>query len=81
MINPRFVTIHEFEITNIELPFIDFRLCTSSGTYIRSIVRDFGFLLESGAVLENLRRTKIGDYSVNDANDPRLLDNLLEQYF
>jgi tRNA pseudouridine55 synthase len=81
VINPRFVTIHEFEITNIELPFIDFRLCTSSGTYIRSIVRDFGFLLESGAVLENLRRTKIGDYSVNDANDPRLLDNLLEHYF
>ncbi|HNQ20310.1 MAG TPA: tRNA pseudouridine(55) synthase TruB [Bacteroidales bacterium] len=80
VINPRFINIYEFEITKIDLPYIDFRVVCSSGTFIRSIVRDFGFLLDSGAVLENLRRTKIGDYSVTDAHDPRLLNDLLEQF-
>ncbi len=80
VINPRFINIYEFEITKIDLPYIDFRVVCSSGTFIRSIVRDFGFLLYSGAVLENLRRTKIGDYSVTEAHDPRLLNDLLEQF-
>ena len=63
----RKTTIHEFEITRIELPEIDFRVTCNKGTYIRSLAFDFGKALQSGAYLSALRRTKIGDYSVNNA--------------
>lgn len=66
-IKTRKVTIHEFEITRIALPEIDFRIKCSKGTYIRSIAYDFGLALQSGGHLTALRRTKIGDYSVDDA--------------
>lgn len=62
----RKTTIYEFEITRINLPEIDFRISCSKGTYIRSIAFDFGKALNSGAHLTALRRTKIGDYDVND---------------
>ncbi|GEP51499.1 tRNA pseudouridine synthase B [Flavobacterium noncentrifugens] len=65
----RKTTVHEFEITRIALPEIDFRVVCSKGTYIRSLAFDFGQALESGAHLTALRRTKIGDYNVNDAMD------------
>ena len=63
----RKTTIYEFEITRINLPEIDFRIKCSKGTYIRSIAFDFGKTLNSGAYLTALRRTKIGDYDVNEA--------------
>ena len=63
----REITINEFEITNIELPKIDFRVVCSKGTYIRSLAFDFGKALHSGAHLSTLRRTKIGDFSVEKA--------------
>jgi len=63
----RTVTISEFEITKIELPKIDFRVVCSKGTYIRSLAHDFGKALNNGAHLSGLRRTKIGDFSVEDA--------------
>ena len=62
----RKTTIYEFEITRIALPEIDFRVQFSKGTYIRSLAFDFGKALESGAYLSALRRTKIGDYSVEN---------------
>ncbi|HEX8018255.1 MAG TPA: tRNA pseudouridine(55) synthase TruB [Flavobacterium sp.] len=65
----RKTTIHEFEITRIELPEIDFRVVCSKGTYIRSLAFDFGKALNSGSHLTVLRRTKIGDYDVKDAID------------
>ena len=65
----RKTTIHEFEITRIALPEINFRVVCSKGTYIRSIAFDFGKALNSGAHLTALRRTKIGDYSVENAVD------------
>lgn len=68
------VTIYEFEITRFELPEIDFRIRCSKGTYIRSVARDFGAALQSGAHLTCLRRTKIGDYRVEDAIKPIILD-------
>lgn len=64
------VSIHEFELTRIELPEIDFRIRCSKGTYIRSIARDFGLALDNGAHLTALRRTKIGDFKVEDAMSP-----------
>lgn len=66
----RKTTIHEFEITRIALPEIDFRVVCSKGTYIRSLAYDFGIALGSGSHLTALRRTKIGDYNVIDAIDP-----------
>jgi|SRR5690554_4698540 len=63
----RKVTIEEFEITNISLPEISFRVVCSKGTYIRSLAYDFGKALHSGGYLSALRRTKIGDFSVEEA--------------
>ena len=63
----REITINEFEITNIDLPKIDFRVVCSKGTYIRSLAFDFGKALNSGAHLSALRRTKIGNFSVDKA--------------
>lgn len=71
----RKTTIHEFEITRIALPEVDFRVVCSKGTYIRSLAFDFGKALESGAHLTALRRTKIGDYNVNDAMDITQFEN------
>ncbi len=64
---PRKVHISKFEITKIDLPDIHFEIKCSKGTYIRVIANDFGEKLNCGAVLSSLRRTAIGDYSVDDA--------------
>lgn len=73
----RKTTIHEFEITRIELPEIDFRVVCSKGTYIRSLAFDFGQALASGAHLTALRRTKIGDYDVTNATTPAVFEERL----
>ena len=66
------ITIYDFEITRFELPEIDFRIRCSKGTYIRSIARDFGEALQSGAHLTALRRTRIGEFRVEEAIKPIL---------
>jgi len=66
-IKSREVTISEFEITNINFPKVDFRVVCSKGTYIRSLAYDFGLALNSGAHLSVLRRTKIGNFSVENS--------------
>ena len=66
-IKSREITISEFEVTNINLPKVDFRVVCSKGTYIRSLAYDFGNALNSGAHLSALRRTRIGEFSVNNA--------------
>ena len=73
-IQSRKTTIYEFEITRIALPEIDFRVQCSKGTYIRSLAFDFGVALKSGAHLTALRRTKIGDYSVENAVTPEIFE-------
>jgi len=73
-IQSRKTTIYEFEITRITLPEIDFRVQCSKGTYIRSLAFDFGVALKSGAHLTALRRTKIGDYSVENAVTPEIFE-------
>ncbi len=67
-IEPRTVNISEFDITHIEDNKVDFRVVCSKGTYIRSLAHDFGKALKSGALLSVLRRTKIGDFSVENAS-------------
>ena len=63
----RDVEVKEFEITNLALPDASFRIVCSKGTYIRSIARDFGNALGVGAYLTELRRTRIGNYRIEDA--------------
>lgn len=75
----RKTTIHEFEITRIALPEIDFRVKCSKGTYIRSLAFDFGKALNSGAHLSVLRRTKIGDFSVENGIMPDEFEQQLNQ--
>ena len=63
----RKVTIHKFEITRIELPEIDFRVTCSKGTYIRSLIYDFGAALNNGAYLSTLCRTRNGEFKLENA--------------
>jgi tRNA pseudouridine55 synthase len=63
----RFVSVPEFEITRIDLPEVDFRIVCSKGTYIRSLVSDFGKHLNNGAYLSKLTRTRSGDFSLTNA--------------
>jgi len=65
-INSRKITIQDFKITKIDGLNIDFKVVCSKGTYIRSLAHDFGKALQSGGHLSALRRTKIGDFDVND---------------
>ena len=65
-IKSRKITISEFEITKIELPKIEFRVVCSKGTYIRSLANDFGVALNTGGHLTALRRTKIGNFNVDN---------------
>ena len=78
-LEPRKVTISEFEITDIALPTVKFRVVCSKGTYIRSLANDFGELLGTGAYLSSLRRTRIGDFSVDDAYQLNELIDLLKE--
>ncbi|WP_020527159.1 tRNA pseudouridine(55) synthase TruB [Flexithrix dorotheae] len=75
-IEPRKVEIKAFEITHIDLPNVYFRVVCSKGTYIRSLVNDYGAKLGVGAYMSQLRRTKIGDFDVENAYQ---LTDLIEQ--
>lgn len=68
-IDSRKVQISKFELTQIHLPSVDFRVICSKGTYIRSIAHDFGKAVRSGAYLSALRRDRIGKYTVEKAFD------------
>lgn len=67
ILKSREVTVTNFEVDTKDFPVIAFKVNCSKGTYIRSLARDFGVALQSGAVLTSLRRTKIGDHDVSDA--------------
>lgn len=66
-IEPREIFIQSFEITSFDLPVVNFKIVCSTGTYIRSIANDFGKIIGCGAYLSELRRTRIGEFKVNDA--------------
>ncbi len=73
----RTVVVSEFDITRIELPELDFRVVCSKGTYIRSLAHDFGHALKNGGHLSALRRTRIGEFRVEDA---RSIDSLIDEF-
>ena len=66
-LEPRKITIKEFEITKVELPLVFFKVVCTTGTYIRSLAKDFGEALGCGAYLSSLCRTRIGKFRVEDA--------------
>ena len=66
-IDKREIQIYDFEILDFNSPYVEFKIDCSKGTYIRTIANDFGKRLNSGSYLYELRRTKIGDFSVLNA--------------
>lgn len=79
VIAPKRINIKSFEITNIQLPLVEFRVDCSKGTYIRSLVRDFGEFLGCGAHLTALCRESIGNISLKDAISVEQLEFLVSQ--
>ena len=77
-IKPRSVTVSGFEISRIDLPYLCFRISCSKGTYIRSIARDMGVLLGTGAHLTELCRTRIGQYHLRDAWEMENIEHLFD---
>jgi tRNA pseudouridine55 synthase len=75
VLKSRQVEIKEFDIDTAHFPELSFRIVCSKGTYIRSLVRDFGKLLQSGAYMSSLRRTRIGNFRIENA---LTLDQFLE---
>ncbi|MDG1277201.1 MAG: tRNA pseudouridine(55) synthase TruB [Algoriphagus sp.] len=73
---PRPVTVSEFEITRFENPTVEFRIVCSKGTYIRSLARDLGDKLGVGAYMSSLCRTRIGGFTLAQSKN---LDNLIEE--
>jgi tRNA pseudouridine55 synthase len=67
IMEPRKIIIHEFEVTNISLPIISFKVVCTTGTYIRSLANDFGQSLGCGAYLSSLCRTRIGKFTLEEA--------------
>lgn len=78
-LKPRKATIKEFEITHFALPAIEFRVVCSKGTYIRTLAFDFGKLLNSGAHLSKLCRTRIGEFKLSDALTPHEFEKIHKQ--
>lgn len=76
---PKRINIISFEILNIKMPDITFRIECSKGTYIRALARDFGLHLQSGAHLTTLRRERIGEHSVENSMSPEQFRSFLEK--
>ena len=82
VIEPRTTTIHSIDLINYVYPDVAFRTNVSSGTYIRTLVEDFGVALGTGAYTAELRRTTVGAYRIEDAiavegMTPELLESKL----
>jgi len=67
VISPRLVKINSFQIKRIQMPEVEFIVSCSTGTYIRSLVYDFGIKLNNGAHLGALERTRIGQFDLENA--------------
>jgi tRNA pseudouridine55 synthase len=80
-LEPRKITIKEFEITAIEMPVVSFKVVCTTGTYIRSLANDFGEALGCGAYLSSLCRTRIGEFKLSEAQSIHaFIDELKKNY-
>lgn len=75
---PKRITISAFEVCEMNLPEIHFRVACSKGTYIRALARDLGLALSTGAHLSALCRTRIGPYHLRDAYTIEELKSVLK---
>jgi tRNA pseudouridine55 synthase len=80
-LEPRPVTIKEFDITGFQLPVLDFRVVCTPGTYIRSLANDLGSALGCGGYMSSLRRTRIGEFKVEDAMDIPAAEAWIDKQF
>ncbi len=71
------VTIHKFEVDAPRFPVVDFKIVCSKGTYIRSMANDFGIALGSGAYLSSLKRTRVGEFTIENSLDLQSFEKLL----
>lgn len=71
------IVVNRFDITDVRIPKVWFEISCSKGTYIRSLINDFGRKIESGAYLETLRRTKTGHFDVLDSVELQVFQELL----
>jgi tRNA pseudouridine55 synthase len=72
---PKEIVVTAFDIVDVDIPHVRFRIVCSKGTYIRSLVHDLGQRLGCGATLTELRRTRIGEFSVDQAMTIEALEN------
>jgi tRNA pseudouridine55 synthase len=79
IMKPRNITISAFEVQELDLPNIHFRVACSKGTYIRALARDLGVELDTGAHLSALCRTRIGPYHLRDAYSMDDLKSMLKE--
>lgn len=78
VLKSRKITINTLEFTRIELPEVDFRVCCSKGTYIRTLVLDIGRALQSGAYMSRLVRTKIGKHHIENSVSPHEFEEIFK---
>ncbi|MCS7004945.1 MAG: tRNA pseudouridine(55) synthase TruB [Cytophagales bacterium] len=78
---PKRVTIYSLDILEMQLPEIRCRVICSKGTYIRSLARDIGQKLGVGAYLSSLRRTRIGNFTIDKAIRVEDFSSLLSTNF
>lgn len=79
ILEPRKVTIKQFEVDASQLPIVSFKVVCSTGTYIRSLANDFGAALGCGAYLSSLCRTRIGAFQLSDAISIQDLENAIRK--
>ena len=78
---PKLLVIKEIELLRFDMPEIELRIVCSKGTYIRALARDIGLALNSGAYLTGLKRTRIGEYTIEQSFDLTELSDVLTTYF
>ncbi len=76
---PKKIRIEEIELLSCNLPQIEIRVVCGKGTYIRSLARDIGEALGSGAYLTSLTRTRVGEYRVEQCIAPDNFQEWLEK--
>ena len=81
VLKPKQLVIKEIELLRFEMPELELRIVCSKGTYIRALARDIGLALDSGAYLIGLKRTRIGEYTIEQSFDLTELSDMLTSYF
>lgn len=79
-LKPKLLVIDEIELLDCQLPCITIRVVCSKGTYIRALARDIGIALKSGAHLTSLRRTRVGDVTVENCISLEEFQNMVNEH-